>query len=258
MNTNTNIKCVSILDNGYGDNAIEYFTANIDGKYKVPLIRTSEHDYNNLIELIQLCYSTDNLERRSLLKIAILDTGILLEHPIFKRYIRNYADFTGEGITDQNGHGSFVTLQLLIGGEKPLSYNNIDLFICKILSKDGLGTSENIIKGLKWAESQNVNMINLSAGIDNKIWHGIFRCKGTCEVCKTAYNLKKKKIILCAAAGNNGKTVCPAKVNMYYDDSYVVSVGALDNETGEIASYSGQAMAYLPGDVLFDSYVLLK
>jgi subtilisin family serine protease len=251
-------RCVSILDRQDAGNAIEYFTQNADGQYKVPHIVSSEREYNNLVSLIQECTSEENLEIRSLFKIAILDTGILPEHPVFKRFIREYIDFTDEGITDQNGHGSLVTLQMLIAGSKPLSYANIDLYICKILSSDGGGTAGNMIKGLKWAESKNVDMINLSAGIDNTRWHGLLSCKGNCEICKTAYNLKDKKIILAAAAGNNGKTVCPAKVSQYYDDSYVVSVGALDHDTGTKASWSGDGQIYMPGEIHYNGHILLK
>ncbi len=254
----TNAKCVSILDGSGLDNVVEYFAPDANGQYGVPNISTTQRDADNLLSLIKLCSGTGDWEQDNEVKVAILDTGIFLEHPIFKKYIRNYIDLTGEGITDFNGHGSMVTLQFLISGEEPLSYKDFGLYICKILSSDGQGTAENIIKGMKWAESQKVRIINLSAGIDNRIWHGLKSCNGTCEVCKTAYNLKNSNIYIAAAAGNNGKTVCPAKVSLYYQDSYVYSVGALDAETGTKVSWSGEGKVYMPGTVYMDGRLLLK
>lgn len=252
-------KCVTILNHDGGrDKMIEHFEPDRQGKYRVPILTSSQKEYDNSLKLIESCKEELDPNTQPTYTCAVLDTGILLDHPVFKRYIKNYIDFTGEGITDLNGHGSMVTWQLLVtSGERPLFNRDIGLYICKILTADGVGTKENIIKGLKWAEEQNVRMINLSAGIDNRKWFGLSECKGTCDVCETAYHLKEKKIIIAAAAGNDGKTVCPAKVSFYYDDSYVISVGALQNESGEKEGWSGEGLMYAPGTTYFGEDISL-
>ena len=256
----TGIKCVSILDRQDSGNLIDYFRPDADGHYRLPAITTSEKTAQNVADLIKLCSGDDSDEEayKKTPGIAILDTGILIDHPVFKRYVNDYIDFTGEGINDLNGHGSLVTLQLLIGGDEVISYKELRLYICKILSSDGKGTADNIIKGLNWAASHDIRIINLSAGIDNRIWHGLRSCKGTCNVCQAAYELRKKNITIVAAAGNDGKTVCPAKVSLYYADSNVLSVGAIDSDTGQKANWSGEGQVYSPADVHMKGAVIIN
>ena len=251
------MKCVSILDGSGSSNMIDYFIPNDKGKYQVPLIANPENVYNNCLSLVKASYTPHDATLIPRYKIAILDTGILSDHPIFKRYIKEYIDFTGEGITDGNGHGSLVTWLYLVRGERAITEADAGLYICKILTSDGLGTEENIIKGIKWAQSKNVRFINLSAGIDNKRWFGLRACDGSCEVCKTAYSLKDENIMLFAAAGNNVATVCPAKVALNFEDAPAMAVGAINNESGEKQAWSGEGNIYSTDTIPVAEKVLL-
>ena len=240
------LKCVSILDNLSADARKNLFEKNKEGYYQVPSHSPEDRNYQNSMNLLKSLESDYDSTATPLLKIAILDTGILPEHPVFKRYIKNYVDFTGEGIEDGNGHGSLVTWLYLTSEEHYQNPSNIGLYICKILSNDGKGKAENIIKGIKWAESQHVRLINLSAGIDNRRWLGLWDCKTTCDVCKTALNLGDK-VMLFAAAGNNGHTVCPAKVGLQEGNTSVVAVGATKVDSNEAESWSGTGNIYTNG-----------
>ncbi len=243
------IHCVTILDGSGGRGMLDQFAPDENGRYKVPVIESPANVHNNCIHLIKASQETFDPQIRPKYNVAILDTGILPDHPVFKRYIKNTIDFTGEGISDSNGHGSMVTWLYLVRSERALTELDVGLYICKILTSDGVGTEENIIKGLKWAQSQNVRFINLSAGIDNREWFGLRACGGQCDVCKTAYELKDKNIMLFAAAGNDGRTVCPAKVGIHFQDAPVIAVGASGSVGGEKESWSGKGNMYSTGTI---------
>ncbi len=112
-------------------------------------------------------------------KVAILDSGSNLA---YKEGI-SLIDGT---VKDYNGHG---TLMASIIKEV---YPNIELYIIKVIGKDGLAINEEaIVLGIEWAISRDVDVINMS-----------LRLKGSeklHQVIKKAYN---KGIIIVAAAGN--------------------------------------------------------
>lgn len=163
-------------------------------------------------------------------KVAIIDTGMALNHPWIKRSIKDSVDFTGEGVEDQNGHGTMVTLLLL------MTAPDAGLFNVKVMDSEGLGSEENLIEGIKWSAGKGANVINLSVGVYRE------ECKGDCKICRAAKDAAKAGALVVAAAGNEpGKTCCPAKA-----DSGVRSVGAYNFDNKEMAPYSGIGKTVAP------------
>jgi subtilisin family serine protease len=75
--------------------------------------------------------------------IAVLDTGIDLDHPDFRGRIAGVADFTGEGVTDLNGHGTHVAgIACGDGGAYGGKYTGVAprgrLYVAKVLDRQGL------------------------------------------------------------------------------------------------------------------------
>jgi subtilisin family serine protease len=165
--------------------------------------------------------------------IAIIDTGMMLNHPWIKRSLIQSKDFSGEGIEDKNGHGTMVTLLALLVAP------DANIINIKAMDASGNGTEEDLIKGINWAAEQKVDSINISAGIDHKKW-GLFDCDGSCPICKAAENACKAGIFISAAAGNEPhKTYCPAKPALVKKDLGIVSTAAFDVDKNEMADYSG-------------------
>lgn len=133
-------------------------------------------------------------------KAAILDTGMLANHPRLRKRIIGSVDFTGEGPEDLNGHGTAVALVLLASSFVPTKLLNV-----KVLDRDKVGTKEDLIAGMRWAEKFGVDVINLSLGI-------LQNCDGTCDVCQEASRIARTGVLICAAAGNEGPT-CPARAD---------------------------------------------
>jgi len=156
-------------------------------------------------------------------KVAILDTGIDLDHPD----LRVAGDVTFvPGTTsgdDDNGHGTLVAgitaaLDNSIGtvGIAP----EVELYAVKVLDKNGIGTMSSLRRGIEWAIENDMQVINMSFGVDAKLGHEFRR------VLKEAY---RAGIVIVAAAGNDGTAEgegdtmwAPAKYKQ------VIAVGAID------------------------------
>ncbi len=91
---------------------------------------------------------------------AILDTGIMKDHPFLKPHIVEAVDFTGEGPEDQDGHGSNVAVFHMLSdpSEKILS---IKVKGSKVPAAD---EPEIVANGIKYAVSRGARVISLAIG----------------------------------------------------------------------------------------------
>lgn len=159
-------------------------------------------------------------------KIAIFDTGVMINHPLIKDNIVKTIDFTGEGIEDLSGHGTIVTLIAL------MTAPGVDLYIAKVLNKNRVGFEKHIIEGIKWVMENGVKIVNLSLG-------QIKNCSDDCKLKIEFDKAKNNGVIFCAAAGKNSN--CPANC--------CISTGALNYKCDKIADYSGSADFYQSGTI---------
>ncbi|MGD1010509.1 MAG: S8 family peptidase [Candidatus Aminicenantales bacterium] len=153
--------------------------------------------------------------------IAIVDTGVDMSHAELKNKVvsTGYDFVNGDSdATDDNCHGTWVA------GIAAAETNNNEgiagvAWNCKILpvkvmDADGNGYYDQLIEGIMWAADNGAKVINISAGGDADD-------PSLKAACKYAYD---KNVVVVAAAGNNGTSVCyPAA----YDD-YVLAVAATD------------------------------
>ena len=166
--------------------------------------------------------------------MAILDTGYMTGHPLLKGRVEDTVDFTGEGIEDQNGHGSVCALlSLRLTSRIPFNFKP-RLLIVKVVDKDGRGSPEHLIEGLQWlTQFKNERGIeegglaaNLSLGVYSRSW-GVFRCRGDCKVCNAAIEAARQGITITAAAGNKpGVTACPARAGVMGKHEQIIAMGA--------------------------------
>jgi len=167
-------------------------------------------------------------------KVGILDSGSNIAY-------KEGISLVDNTLRDNNGHG---TLMAQIIKE---SCPNAELYIVKVIGKDGLVINEDaVILGLEWAIAKDVKVINMSLRVKpSQRLH---------DVIKKAY---AKGIILVAAAGNNdkfsgsyysvldAKTAVDSKVpskEAAYPAKYpeVIAVGAL-NQYGKVYNQSAQS-----------------
>ena len=182
---------------------------------------------------------------------VIIDTGIDLNHPFFgadednnniaDRIVFQY-DFADNDndATDKNGHGSHVAS---IVGSSDSNYGGIapgaDLIALKVFKDNGSGYFSDLEKSLQWvinnATLYNIASVNLSLG-DEKNWTS---AAGRYGIGDELAALSAMGIVVAAAAGNNFAEF-NSRPGVAYPaaDPNVISVGAVEGNTGQIADFS--------------------
>jgi subtilisin family serine protease len=101
--------------------------------------------------------------------VAVLDTGIDRSHPAFAEINIVEKDFTGEGSTDTNGHGTHcagtIFGQTVNGTRIGVAPDIKKALIAKVLGGEG-GSSAQIINAMQWALQEGANVISMSLGMD--------------------------------------------------------------------------------------------
>ncbi len=189
-------------------------------------------------------------------KIAILDTGINLNHPEFSQKILTTKDFIGTGIEDQYGHGTHVT-----GIAAARTNNSIGisgtcpeciLIIVKVLDDQGSGPDSILIQGIIWAADEGAKVINMSFG-------GTGNSTAKQDAINYAWN---KGAVLVASAGN-GVCLNPSSCTQhnYTQKNYpgandnVVSVATTDNkdQKASFSSYGTWVDVAAPGNAIYST-----
>ncbi|MEX2140780.1 MAG: S8 family peptidase [Pirellulales bacterium] len=164
-------------------------------------------------------------------RVAVLDTGIELDHPDVREAIDKAKDFTRSrfGVVDRQGHGTHVAGT--IGARKNEQgvvgvAPECRLLIGKVLGDDGSGTDDSVAEGIAWAVDEGAQLISMSLGSpypSQAIYQAIQRA------------LKNNRFVVCAA-GNDGR---PNSVNYPARWEETVAVGAVDKD-GKLARFSSQ------------------
>lgn len=203
-------------------------------------------------------------------RIAILDTGVDLEHPELKGKIAKGADFVNlEGLdttefigdfkdydslpTDEVGHGSHVAGIIAARGERMDEgvAPDCSLMAVRVLAtmrsgnrRVGAGIVDNINTGIKWAVDNGADVINMSLGIKH-VGGGLPHE----DVIRYALS---KNVTVVAASGNDGTR------ERYYPGALpgVIAVGAVDGNghVTSFTSYGANITVVAPGLNIYSSY----
>lgn len=153
-------------------------------------------------------------------KVAVLDTGIDLDHEDLKENIIEGKNFvnSNEPPFDKCGHGTHCAGIIAasnnetgIVGVAPKT----KIMPVKVLDDNGNGNMEDVLKGLRWAGENNADLICMSLGTSEPVE----------EVRKEIEELAKNKTVVFVAAGNAGNTE-----HLLYPAAYAetISIGAID------------------------------
>lgn len=159
--------------------------------------------------------------------IAIIDTGIDLNHPEFAgRISENGANFVAGDVgneeppQDDNGHGTHVAG--IIGAARNNGQGaagvapDCELLPIKVLDTNNLGTWSDVASGILYAVTQGADIINLSLGATTS----------PPDAVRQAIEIAVENAVVVAAAGNAATDL------RFYPASYdgVVAVGALNQD----------------------------
>lgn len=152
--------------------------------------------------------------------VAIIDSGILADHPQVKGLIAEQQDFTGEGSEDRIGHGTWVTI-IYVGEYLAESESGPRIIVAKVANADGTIDKNAVISAIQWAAQHGAKVVNISLG---------FR-EGTGDYSDLCYVIANHRdIIFFAAAGNFGPNVKVYPAACSSDN--LVSVGTTDDWSG--------------------------
>jgi thermitase len=187
-----------------------------------------------------------NITTGSGIKVAVLDSGVDLDHPDINPKVVARANFSGAATNeDKYGHGTHVA------GIVAASHNAMGVAgVCpgctilagKVLNDSGVGSSSGLADGINWAVSNGAKVINMSIGV---------RASRTLE--SAVNNAWNKGVVLVAAAGNGGNQT------KIYPAGYanVIAVGATDNNDAK-ASFSTYGSSWVdiaaPGVAVYSTF----
>jgi len=202
------------------------------------------------------------------IKVAILDTGLDLNHPDFaNRKIISQSFVEGENVQDGYGHGTHCTgtacgpRQSKNGRPGYGVAYEADIYIAKVLNNRGSGTDQSILDGMNWAFENRCQIISMSLGSLVAVGAGFSPIYET-----LAQRLLKNNTLIVAAAGNdsrrNQNLINP--VSRPANCPSIMAVGAIDANF-KIANFSnrilnsdgGEVDIAAPGVNVYSSWPLL-
>lgn len=177
-------------------------------------------------------------------KVAVLDTGLDLNHPDFAgRKITSQSFIRGEDVQDENGHGTHC-IGTACGPELvgvPPRYgiaHNAEIFAGKVLSNQGSGSDRGILAGIEWAIANGCQIISMSLGAPTRPGMSFSRIYE--RVGQRALN---RGSLIIAAAGNSsssfdGQRLSPPNpVGHPANCPSIMAVAAVNNQL-QIAPFS--------------------
>ncbi len=185
-------------------------------------------------------YGGDNIRG---IEVAVLDTGIDLDHPYLADRIIDSRDFSDDGTPeDLFGHGTMVA-GIIASNEE--TYRGIafraNLINAKCMNKDGQGRSDWILSALEWAVTEAVDtaeIINTSFGTTEEDPNGESSFTRALDALIDLYDISW------ATAAGNWNDQTEYQLNVPGDNYNGITVGAIsdkntiDRSDDEWASFS--------------------
>ncbi len=229
---------------GFRD-AAQFLHSQLDGAAVAP---AQFGDTDKLTWGLQATGVADSPETGAGIVVAVLDTGLDLDHPDFAgRDIEARSFVDGETAQDGQGHGTHVTGTacgaLAPGtGRRYGIAHEARILVGKVLGDDGSGTDADILAGMSWAISAGARVISMSLGAD-------------IEEVSTAYETAGRRALaagtlVVAAAGNNASRGAgnPGFVGVPANSPSIMAVGAVDSALA-IADFSAASSPVEGGQV---------
>jgi hypothetical protein len=174
-------------------------------------------------------------------RVAVLDTGLALDHPDFVgRRVVSHSFVAGEDVQDRHSHGTHCAGTVL-GTARELPRYGVataaDLYVGKVLNNRGRGVSGGTLAGIEWAIQNRCTIVSMSLGSAVEAGDPYSRVYET-----VAQRALTRNTLLIAAAGNESQRPhVIAPVGSPANCPSIMSVGAVDSRM-EIAFFSTRGM----------------
>ena len=185
----------------------------------------------------------------SMVKVAILDTGIDLNHPDLWSNIKGGINTLRprKSADDDNGHGTHLagTVAAIdndfgVIGVGPEIY----LYAVKVLDKKGEGWLSDLIDALDWCIANKIQVINMSFG----------SLEGNQSFHDAIIRAHQAGITMVASAGNNGEDSGLIEYPAFYPETIAVSAVDECDNFASFSSYGPQIDLTAPGVNILSTY----
>ncbi len=181
------------------------------------------------------------------IKIAIIDSGIDLNHPDLKSKIVSGTNIVSPGSQpmDDNGHGTHVAGIAAAATDSSMGISGVapgcSLMPVKAL-KNGAGTDIDIAEGIVWAADHGADVINISIGLYTK-------STAMERAVKYAIN---KNVVVVSSAGNDSKN---STIHLPSMIKGVIEVSATTKQDkfASFSNYGQQISVSAPGDNIYST-----
>jgi SpoIID/LytB domain protein len=197
-------------------------------------------------------------------RVAVIDTGIDLDHPELAGRVVAAKSFVGGAVDDEIGHGTFVAGEIAAALGNGQGIAGIafpaQLVVAKVVGRDGDIDAEVEARAIRWAVWKGARVINLSIG---GLRDPVQRSRDTfsqAEADAVAYARSKGAVVV-AAVGNGDQ----APHSPWWYASYpaalphVIGVSALA-EDGSVPTFSNRDVVYndvaAPGNAIVSTLPL--
>jgi subtilisin family serine protease len=175
------------------------------------------------------------------IRVAVLDTGLDLQHPDFHgRRITSQSFISGQAAQDGQGHGSHCT-GTACGPQRPATAVRrygiafaADIFVGKVLSNSGSSVGGSVLAGMNWAVTNRCQVISMSLGANVDQVSQAFEQAGRRAL--------QAGCLIVAAAGNNADRAAGnfGFVGQPANSPSIMAVAALDSQL-RIANFSARS-----------------
>lgn len=180
--------------------------------------------------------------------IAVIDTGLLLNHPEFAGRVVPGYDFVNNDSdpSDDNGHGTHTAGIIAAGIDNEIGVAGVcpqcRIMPVKVLNQNNAGTWAGVANGLIYAADHQARVINLSLG-----------AVVSSKTLESAISYAQEKgVLIIAAAGNMGieRNFFPAALDG------VLAVSATDNQDQRwnLSNYGDYIDVAAPGYAIYSTY----
>ncbi|MBN9521324.1 S8 family serine peptidase [bacterium] len=172
-------------------------------------------------------------------KVAVLDTGLDLQHPDFQgRAVVSRSFIPGQAVQDGNGHGTHC-IGTACGPRQPAGVRRYgvafgaSIFVGKVLSNQGSGSTAGIVAGIEWAVTSGCRVISMSLGadIDQKLQQYEVPIQRA---------LNAGSLVVAAAGNNANRPANPGFVGAPANADAALAVAALDGQL-QVARFSARS-----------------
>lgn len=188
--------------------------------------------------------------------VAVLDTGVDLDHPDLRGRLVPGIDLVDRGTStqDENGHGTFVAGIVAANLDNNRGGSGVapraKVMPVRVLDEDGRGTSDVVAEGIRWATRAGATVINLSlADVPGQARPPTALI--TTDVELAIRQAALEGIVVVAAAGNGGRNTTP-----YAENLPALVVGATDkrDQVWEHSNYDDRTV-FAPGVQVVSTYL---